>query len=169
MKPLALGLIGYGGFGRFCLDVYAAMPDLRVVAVADVDAARRQEAAERYGARPYADAADLLAAPDVDVVAICTPPYTHTLLSLAAARAGKHIFCEKPLGRRRAGDRRAVCGRGHGGLGLWRALSRYRPRPRGTETAGRQAGRVSPLDSRRNGGPYRRHPRPTAQARGHCY
>lgn len=97
MEPLGLGLIGYGGFGRFCLEVYAAMPDLRVVAVADVDAARRQEAAERYGARPYADAADLLAAPDVDIAAICTPPYTHALLSIAAARAGKHIFCEKPL------------------------------------------------------------------------
>ncbi|HIC94537.1 MAG TPA: Gfo/Idh/MocA family oxidoreductase [Anaerolineae bacterium] len=97
MEPLGLGLIGYGGFGRFCLDVYAAMPDLRVVAVADVDAARRQEAAERYGAIPFADAADLLAAPDVDVVAICTPPHTHAPLSLAAARAGKHIFCEKPL------------------------------------------------------------------------
>jgi predicted dehydrogenase len=97
MEPLGFGLIGYGVFGRFCLDVYAAMPDLRVVAVADVDAASRQEAAERYGARPYADAAELLAAPDVDIVAISTPPHTHAPLSIAAARAGKHVFCEKPL------------------------------------------------------------------------
>jgi predicted dehydrogenase len=97
MEPLGLGLIGYGGFGRFCLDVYAAMPDLRVVAVADVDEARRQEAARRYGVRTYADGADLLAAPEVDVVVISTPPHTHAPLSVAAAHAGKHVFCEKPL------------------------------------------------------------------------
>ncbi|MFQ6102567.1 MAG: Gfo/Idh/MocA family protein [Anaerolineae bacterium] len=97
MEPLGLGLIGYGGFGSFCMDVYAAMPDLRVMAVADVDETRREEAARRSGARPYADAADLLAAPDVDIVVISTPPHTHAPLSLAAARAGKHVFCEKPL------------------------------------------------------------------------
>jgi predicted dehydrogenase len=97
VRPLNLGLIGYGGFGRFSLEVYAAMPALRIVAVADVDETRRQEAAQRFGARPYADAADLLAAPDVDVVVISTPPHTHAPLSLPAARAGKHIFCEKPL------------------------------------------------------------------------
>ena len=97
MEPLGLGLIGYGGFGRFCLDVYAAMPDIRVVAVSDVDKARREEAARRFGVRPYADANNLLTAPDVNIVVISTPPHTHAPLSIAAARAGKHIFCEKPL------------------------------------------------------------------------
>lgn len=97
MEPLGLGLIGYGGFGGFCLDVYAPMPDLRVVAVADIDEARREEATDHYGARPYADAADLLSTPDVDIVVISTPPHTHAPLSVAAARAGKHVFCEKPL------------------------------------------------------------------------
>jgi predicted dehydrogenase len=79
------------------LEVYAEIPDLRVVAVADVDETYRQEAAQRFGVRPYAEAADLLAAPDVDIVVISTPPHIHAPLSLAAARAGKHIFCEKPL------------------------------------------------------------------------
>jgi len=97
MEPLGLGLIGYGGFGRFCLEVYAAMPELRVVAVADVDGDRRREAADRFGVRVYAGADDLLAAPDVDVVVISTPPHTHGPLSLRAIRAGKHVFCEKPL------------------------------------------------------------------------
>jgi len=97
MEPLGLGLIGYGGFGRFCLGVYAAMPALRVVAVADVDEGRRREAAERFNARPYAGADDLLTAPDVDVVVISTPPHTHAPLALRAIRAGKHVFCEKPL------------------------------------------------------------------------
>jgi predicted dehydrogenase len=97
MRPLGLGLIGCGGFGLFSLDVYREMPDLRVVAVADVDGSRRDRAARQVDAQPFAKLADLLAAPEVDLVVISTPPDTHAPLSLAAARAGKHIFCEKPL------------------------------------------------------------------------
>lgn len=47
--------------------------------------------------RGAADLAELLAAPDVDVVHICTPNRTHTEMALAALAAGKHVICEKPL------------------------------------------------------------------------
>lgn len=97
MGPLGVGLIGYGGFGRFILEVLSEMPEVEVVAVADVDEARRQEASWDFGARPYANANELLSAPDLDIIVVSTPPYTHASLSAAAARAGKHVFCEKPL------------------------------------------------------------------------
>ena len=54
--------------------------------------------AQRYGiAHAFADFADLLAMPDIDVVVICTPPALHYAMVRRALRAGKHVVCEKPL------------------------------------------------------------------------
>jgi predicted dehydrogenase len=97
MAPLGLGLIGYGGFGRFCAGAYSNMAEARLVAVADVDAAQRAAAQEHLGVRTFATAEALIAAPDIQIVHIGTPPSTHAPLALAAARASKHVFCEKPL------------------------------------------------------------------------
>lgn len=96
MKPLGLGLVGYGGFGQFSLDALEALPDVHLVAVADMDSQRRLEAA-RLGVRTFEQADGLLALPEVDIVHICTPPNTHASLVIAAARVGKHVLCEKPL------------------------------------------------------------------------
>ena len=96
MEPLGLGLLGYGGFGRFCLEAFETLSDVRLVAVAETDPQRRAEAG-RLGVRTMAQASDLLALPEVDIVHISTPPHTHAPLGIAAARAGKHVLCEKPL------------------------------------------------------------------------
>jgi len=95
-RPLGMGLVGVGGFGLFCLAAFAEMPEIKVAAAADSDPARAQKAAP-YGARVYARFGDLLADPDVDIVAINTPPHLHAPMALEAARAGKHLFVEKPL------------------------------------------------------------------------
>ncbi len=96
-EPLGYGLIGCGGFGLFCLEQYQAMPDLRCVAVADVDAERRGAAAARFGLPACASPEALLARHDVDLVHIATPPGTHRALVMAALEADKHVLCEKPL------------------------------------------------------------------------
>lgn len=96
-KQPGLGIVGYGGFGEFTAQAYAQMPQVRIVAITDVDAARRESAAERYHARAYADLTALLADPEVDIVVINTPPWLHASQAMAAADAGKHIFLEKPL------------------------------------------------------------------------
>jgi predicted dehydrogenase len=96
-EPLGLGIIGYGSFGAFTADVYASMSQLRIVAVTDTDAKRREAAAARYHALSYTDETLLLADPRVDLVAIATPPWLHGAQAIAAVRAGKHIFIEKPL------------------------------------------------------------------------
>lgn len=90
-------MIGYGGFGRFTADAVEEMPDVRIAAVMDVSASARDAAAARHGARAYERAEDLLADREVELVVISTPPDTHAPLAIAAANAGKHIFCEKPL------------------------------------------------------------------------
>jgi len=70
----------------------------RCVAVADQDATRAAGVAEHLGfERGVADWREVLDDPAVDVVDICTPNYLHAEMALAAIRAGKHVYCEKPL------------------------------------------------------------------------
>lgn len=95
-RPLSFGLIGAGWIGTFHAETLARrLPGAaRLVAVADPVPG----AAERLSAAAtYLDPLDLIADPSVDAVAICSPATTHTDLVVAAARAGKHVFCEKPM------------------------------------------------------------------------
>jgi predicted dehydrogenase len=68
-----------------------------VVAVTDVDAAAARAASARFGVPSYADHEALLADPRVQAVIVATPHSTHEAITVAAALAGKHIFCEKPI------------------------------------------------------------------------
>jgi len=97
IMPAGLGLIGFGGFGQFIADVFSEMPQARLRAVCDADAARRKLAAERYGVRTFENPLELIELPEVEVVVISTPPNTHAPLGIAAAQKGKAVFCEKPL------------------------------------------------------------------------
>jgi predicted dehydrogenase len=96
-RPLGLGMVGCGRFGDFCLAAFATIPDLELVGVADLDRGRAKAVAAAFGITEYPDYAALLSDERVDVVAINTPPALHAAMALAAAAAGKHIFCEKPL------------------------------------------------------------------------
>ncbi|MGN8552301.1 UNVERIFIED_CONTAM: Gfo/Idh/MocA family oxidoreductase [Microbacterium sp. SLM126] len=95
-----VGIIGAGpGTWALHLPTLGALAeDFRVVHVADTGGGRAETIAARVGARWSSDADALLSDPEVEVVAICTPPASHAELIVAAARAGKRaVFCEKPL------------------------------------------------------------------------
>ncbi len=102
-ERLTLGVIGYG---PRCTQVLASMlaePDVQCVAVADVQASRRQQCKQavdnQYGTKDcavYRDLRELLARNDIDAVLIATGDRWHTPASVLAARAGKDIYCEKP-------------------------------------------------------------------------
>lgn len=92
MPPLKLGIIGYGGFGRFLHQAWSQMEAVRVTAVADTDAGR-----DPGGVRFYRRWQELVADPDLDLVSIVTPPGTHAEIACAAMEAGKHVLIEKPL------------------------------------------------------------------------
>lgn len=66
-------------------------------AVCDLDAKSVDELAEAYGAKTFYSLDALLADPNVDAVDLVTPPYLHAEQTIAAARAGKHVYCEKPM------------------------------------------------------------------------
>ena len=93
--PLHFGLIGAGWIGTFHAETLARrLPNARLAAVADPVPG----AAERLSApRSYQDPLELIADPSVEAVAISSPAATHADLVVAAAQAGKHVFCEKPM------------------------------------------------------------------------
>jgi predicted dehydrogenase len=99
MRPRRTAILGFGHVAEHGhLPAWLARDDFRVVAVAEPDPTRRAVAAARLPeAAIYEDAAVLLAAEQLDAVDIATPPALHAPLVVAAARAGCHILCEKPL------------------------------------------------------------------------
>lgn len=94
---LGVGLVGAGAFGEFCLAAFAEVSEVRIAAVCDMNLARAEHFAARYAARAFSRYEELLADEDVQIVVLSTPPVFHAAQGLAALRAGKHLFCEKPL------------------------------------------------------------------------
>ena len=96
---LTLGFIGVGGMGSGHLGFYVDHTDAQILAVADVNAKHRNRGIARAGndAKPYNDYRELLARPDIDAVVIATPDHWHCKTAVDACRAGKDVYCEKPL------------------------------------------------------------------------
>lgn len=97
MTRLGVALVGAGGFGGFIAEATSALPRIAFRAVADVDPDRAASLAARLGSRSVERWHDLLEAEDVDVLVVSTPPGTHAEIARAALKAGRHVFCEKPL------------------------------------------------------------------------
>jgi len=102
---LTKGIIGVGGMGRGHYD-YAGT---RLVAICDVDKNHLEEglAAAPDKIKGYHDFRELINDPNVDIVHIATPPHWHAIMSIEAAKAGKDIWCEKPM-TRTIGEGKAV-------------------------------------------------------------
>ena len=100
------GIIGVGGMGKGHIK-YAGT---RVVAVCDVDSTHLKEAADIIGSgvKTFHDHRELIALPEVDIVHIATPPHWHGIMAIDAAKAGKDIWCEKPMTRTIGEGKRVV-------------------------------------------------------------
>ena len=96
---LTRAVIGTGGMGMG--HVTSINTACKLLAVCDVDDKHLQNAVKAGGAdvKGYRDFRDVLARKDIDIVHIPTPPHWHALISIAAAKAGKDIWCEKPMTR----------------------------------------------------------------------
>lgn len=109
---LTKGIIGVGGMGRSGSH-FTSDERCRLVAVCDVDrnhldgAVRQAKEKLNETVKAYHDFRDLINDPGVDVVHIATPPHWHALMAIAAAKAGKDIWCEKPM-TRTIGEGKAV-------------------------------------------------------------
>ena len=114
--PLQAAIAGTGFIGAVHARS-ARLAGARLVGVAASSPESAQAAAAELGAdRAFASAEELVRAPDVDVVHICTPNHLHLPLAEAALAAGKHVICEKPLALDAGGARRLVDSAADSGL-----------------------------------------------------
>jgi predicted dehydrogenase len=104
-ERIVMGSIGVGGQGTGNMRAFMQHKQVRVVAVCDIREERRQRAKDTVdksygdnGCSMYGDYRELLADKDIDAVVIAPQDHWHALIAVAAARAGKDMYCEKPLG-----------------------------------------------------------------------
>lgn len=93
MRKYTVGIIGYGGFGRFLHYWWSKLDNIEVVAIAD--SGKHYQYIENC--RTYNNWKELIENPEIDIVSIVTPPGLHAEMACAAMLAGKHVLLEKPV------------------------------------------------------------------------
>ena len=95
---LRAGIVGCGGVSRSHAAAYAHLDTVALVALCDINPAALDERANEHGvANRYTEYEELFRRERLDVVSVCTHAPLHTPVTLAAARAGVNVLCEKPL------------------------------------------------------------------------
>ncbi|MFW6074120.1 MAG: Gfo/Idh/MocA family oxidoreductase, partial [Chloroflexota bacterium] len=105
-RPLRIGLIGAGtiAFSAHLPAIRRLRDEYQLVSIADIRVENAARAADEFGAEThYADYREMLDREELDVVDICTPEFLHPEQTEAAAAAGVHILCEKPMSASIAG------------------------------------------------------------------
>jgi predicted dehydrogenase len=98
-KPLGLALIGAGGMGVADAKTALEHDNIKMLAVCDLYDGRLEESKTRWGEDIFLtkDYEDILKREDIDAVIIATPDHWHKQISIDALKAGKHVYCEKPM------------------------------------------------------------------------
>ena len=111
-ETILVGIIGTGGIaGGKHMPALAKLEGVEMTAFCDIEEAKAQAAAKRYGtpgAKVYADYRELLEDPAIDVIHVLTPNDSHAEITIAALEAGKHVMCEKPMAKKAADARRML-------------------------------------------------------------
>lgn len=98
MRKLRVAVVGTGAVSqKYHIPGFQSSPHAEVVAIADVDANRAREVADRFNIPRWVTDWRELLNDSVDVFSVCTPNRFHAEVTIAAAKAGKHVLCEKPL------------------------------------------------------------------------
>lgn len=98
MTILNTAVIGAGAIHRCHVNALRQIPNVALRALVDIDSVKGLTLAMAYQCRFYQDYQEMLLDDAIDVVHICTPHFEHKRMILAALAAGKHVFCEKPVG-----------------------------------------------------------------------
>jgi predicted dehydrogenase len=95
---LKVALLGLGTMGKLHADVWSRMPGVQIVGVSGQNQLKTNEIAAQYGVKAHYSLDQLLDEAEFDVLDICLPTYLHKPYTIQAARAGRHVITEKPLG-----------------------------------------------------------------------
>lgn len=97
-RPVGIGIVGAGYWGRNLVRNALQSPSTRLTAVCDADVSRASALVSSFsGVDVLGDVRELLDDPSVEAIAVATPPSTHLEVAMAAIEAGKHVLVEKPL------------------------------------------------------------------------
>ena len=94
MKVFNIGIIGFGGFGKFLFNAWNQLDNVQVTSIADINAAAITGI---ENVAFFIDWKDMILSENIDLIAIVTEPSTHQVIANACMRAGKHVLIEKPL------------------------------------------------------------------------
>ena len=97
MSQLGAVIIGCGAVSIQHVEAIQSMGNVRLIAIADVDAIKGLNYAKKYGCKFYLDYQEILGNNEIDIIHICTPHYQHKEMIISALQAGKNVFCEKPV------------------------------------------------------------------------
>lgn len=99
MKKINIGIIGAGRIGKVHTEtIVQNISDAEVVSIVDVNLSEAQKLAQKFRIANFSqNYQDVINNPEIDAVVICSPTNTHAQYIVESARAGKHIFCEKPI------------------------------------------------------------------------
>lgn len=96
MNKIRIGIVGAGGMADYHIPGFRTA-GAEVAAIADPNAAAAERCAKKYGvAKTYSSCEEMLAQERLDAISVVTPNRFHAPIALAALKAGKHVFCEKP-------------------------------------------------------------------------
>ena len=155
MDRIRIGVIGLGWFGEIHCDAIAGVPNLELAALCTRRPERLAEMAAKYHVprRTYRDYGELLADPAIDAVSIVTMWDQHTEPAVAALRAGKQVFLEKPMASTMA-DCAEIIAAAKSAKGILQIghICRFNPRYRMAKQAIEEGriGRIVAMNSRRN-------------------
>lgn len=121
---LRAGIVGCGGISRSHLSAFESVDGAEVVAVCDIDLEKAQATAQEFGVQSAYRTVEEVLDHGVDLVSVCTPHPTHEAIVLAAAAAGVHVLCEKPIATDLSTAERMVRACDHAGVKLGAILQR---------------------------------------------
>ena len=98
LEPLRVGVVGCGAISGAYLDMARQFPIVRIVAAADMNGAAAEAKAKEFKVPRVCTVDEMLADPSIELILNLTVPKSHAPIALAALKAGKHTYCEKPLG-----------------------------------------------------------------------
>lgn len=96
---LRVGIIGAGGMGKVHASVYQGIAGVKLIGISDIRSEVARAAADEFKTKAFDSADELINSGETDMIDICTPTPFHKENAVKAARAGKHVICEKPIAR----------------------------------------------------------------------